>query len=207
MKNTKQILGLVALLCLNQPVIKASDSLCPVTCEIVVASYNHDQHKDAVLKLLQESARELGYEGGNIEELAEFGSSDEHCQVLINSGRVIGFTVFAKLFETEGHIRVLVISKQFRNRGFGKMLLDSAVTTLRSEGAQCVIASVYEDLIGGGKFWIKHGFEVLKDPETGEVVFIADRDVVNPASAKNARMMNGYIFKNIHSWVYNGWLL
>ncbi len=202
MKNTKQILGLVALLCFNQQIIRTSNSRCPATCKVVVDSYNHGKHKNAVLKLLKKSSREIGHEGGNEEELANCEHSQirgfpTHCKVLIKAGEVIGFTLFAKPFGTEGHIRVLVVSKQFRNMSFKKMLLDSAIATLKAEGAQYIIATVDKDCAGDAKFWIKQGFEIVKDPETGKVVSVADRDVSDPVSAKNARWMNGYILKNI----------
>lgn len=180
----------------NLPVINTPVRFEHVTHTATTESYNHHQHKTAVLQLLQENPRELGYEGSyDSEQLAALGSSEEHCNVLIHNGNVIGFILFSKLFGIEGHIRALAISKQYRNKGFGKILLDNTIATLKADGVQYIIASVYEDCIDSSKFWIKQGFQMIKDPETGNPLTIADRDLLDPASAKNARMMNGYVLK------------
>lgn len=175
----------------NLPIINTN-----VTYTATIEPYNHDQHKMQVLQLLQENPRELGYEGiYDSEQWAALNSSQEHCNVLIHNGNAIGFILFTKLFGIEGHIRALAISKQYRNKGFGKILLDNAIATLKANDVQCIVASVYEDCIDSSQFWIKQGFQMMKDPETGNPLTIADRDLLDPASAKNARMMNGYVLK------------
>lgn len=67
-------------------------------------------------------------------------------------------SVFAKEYPAHLHID---IDKPYRNKGYGKMMMDKLIEHLKAEGIGGVQLLVDDDNLGGIRFYQRYGFKIL----------------------------------------------
>ncbi|MFD1587497.1 GNAT family N-acetyltransferase [Halorientalis brevis] len=82
-----------------------------------------------------------------------------------DAGTILGFVMFStesKSFETtvsRGTIQNLYVRPEYRNRGIGSELLDTATAALEDRGIEVVKLDVMADNEAAARFYERHGFE------------------------------------------------
>lgn len=81
-------------------------------------------------------------------------------QVAIENGNVVGVCGLSICWEDLAEIRSLAVEEGFRNKGIGKMLVESCLKEARELGIKRVFA-----LTNAPNFFLKLGFEEIKKEE------------------------------------------
>ena len=86
-------------------------------------------------------------------------SGKSRIAVIEDNDRVLGFCKTDRI-GIDGHIDYLIVLKEYRGSGYGKLLMDWAVETLRQSGAQRIEIRVVDgnDAVN---FYEKYGFKTV----------------------------------------------
>ncbi len=71
-----------------------------------------------------------------------------------------GFSCVCQV-ETEAELLNIAVSKEYRKKGIGNILLTATVNFLKDSGAKCVFLEVRESNTAARMLYLKHGFNVL----------------------------------------------
>jgi len=72
---------------------------------------------------------------------------------VVYAGRIIGFLIIHK---KDGEIWAIYLIEEFRNKGYGKEMLDFAIKELNRMGHKEVFLWVFEENIGARRFYERH---------------------------------------------------
>ena len=84
------------------------------------------------------------------------------CFVATEHGRVVG-AILAGHDGRRGYIYHTAVSSQFRHKGIGSSLVNSALAALKAEGINKVALVVFSRNEAGNAFWKKLGFSARED--------------------------------------------
>lgn len=84
------------------------------------------------------------------------------CFVAEDNGNIAG-VIMSGHDGRRGFIYHTTVKEEYRRRGIGKMLVDSALAALETEGIHKVALVVFEKNVSGNIFWEKAGFTVRDD--------------------------------------------
>ena len=84
------------------------------------------------------------------------------CFVAKDNGKIVG-VIMSGHDGRRGFIYHTTVKKEYRGRGIGKKLVDSALAALEAEGIHKVALVAFEKNVSGNVFWEKIGFTVRDD--------------------------------------------
>lgn len=84
------------------------------------------------------------------------------CFVAEDDGELVG-VIMSGHDGRRGFIHHTAVKTEYRGKGIGKKLVDSALTALETEGIHKVALVAFEKNVSGNIFWEKVGFTVRKD--------------------------------------------
>ena len=84
------------------------------------------------------------------------------CFVAEDNGKIVG-VIMSGHDGRRGFIHHTAVKKDYREKGIGKKLVDSALAALEAEGIHKVALVVFEKNVSGNVFWEKIGFTVRDD--------------------------------------------
>lgn len=84
------------------------------------------------------------------------------CFVAEDNGEIVG-VIMSGHDGRRGFIHHTTVKTEYRGKGIGKKLVDSALTALEMEGIHKVALVVFEENTNGNIFWEKAGFTVRDD--------------------------------------------
>ncbi len=84
------------------------------------------------------------------------------CFVAEDNGEIVG-VIMSGHDGRRGFIHHTTVKEEYRGRGIGKKLVDSALAALEAEGIHKVALVAFEKNVSGNVFWEKIGFSVRDD--------------------------------------------
>lgn len=84
------------------------------------------------------------------------------CFVAEDNRKIVG-VIMSGHDGRRGFIHHTAVKEEYRGRGIGKKLVDSALAALEAEGIHKVALVVFEKNVSGNIFWEKNGFTVRDD--------------------------------------------
>ena len=90
----------------------------------------------------------------------EFALDHSRLTGLFENGSMAGFCVSWVILD-EGHIADIAVGRDFRQKGFGRMLLDSILEDMRAAGVKKVFLELRRSNIPARKLYEKTGFEPI----------------------------------------------
>lgn len=99
----------------------------------------------------------------SIEGIAKYLQRNPHtCFVAEHNGEIVG-VILGGHDGRRGFIHHTAVKEEYRGRGIGTSLVNSALASLESEDIHKVALVVFEENESGNRFWEKAGFTIRDD--------------------------------------------
>lgn len=139
---------------------------------VTIERFQPDRDKKAVLRIMQEDAdlltyESMGYAAGTTEKYIM--SKNYTTDVLCEDGKTVGFinyidqnvTLLTFHLFRQGLIHLMGVDKEYRRKGYGKMLLEHAIDELKNRNVPKIVLAVNKDNSSARELYQKTGFRCI----------------------------------------------
>ncbi len=129
-----------------------------------------NKYREQVIKLIFDVLEgEFGHQSKSgrpdIQDIPEFYQADQKSNfwVAVNEKEeVIGTIGLSDCKNNKGYVSRLIVKKDERRKGMGKLLLDTLLNFAKSREYEEIYLSTSEDMEAANSFYVKNGFQLIE---------------------------------------------